>query len=98
MDEAVNECVDESGCASDLWDPACQHCLRAPEVGFPCPVQEGTAHGPRGRGPGSPGGSLLLSLLPESVRPQLPAGRELGTLRGPSVPSAPSWAVLLLQG
>ena len=90
MDEAMNECVDEPGCASDLGDPACRHCLRAPEVGFPCPVQEGTAHGPRGRGPGSPGGSLLLSLPPESVRPQLPAGRKLGTRGDPLPPQPPA--------
>ena len=86
----MNECVDEPGCASDLGDPACRHCLRAPEVGFPCPVQEGTAHGPRGRGPGSPGGSLLLSLSPESVRPQLPAGRKLGTRGDPLPPQPPA--------
>ena len=84
MDEAANACVGEPGCGSDLGGPACQHCLGAPQGGVPLPVQESTAHGPRGWGPDSPptpGGSLLS--LP------LPAGRKLGTLQRPSAPLSP---------
>lgn len=94
MDEAANACVGEPGCGSDLGGPACRCCLGAPQGGVPLPVQEGTAHGPRGRGPDSPGGSLL-SLLPESDGPSSQLGRSWGHSGDPMPPSAPSWAVLL---